>query len=79
VHVLEDGKAGHQPRRQGRTPRPVGIGRPETLFEEAPIDVPRQLRQRMSEIDNLIEPRPQQIVLAAVASLRRAHRCHSQG
>jgi hypothetical protein len=70
MHVLEDGEPRHQSGRQRRAAQVVGVGRAETLLEEAPIDAPRQLRQRMRKIDDLIEPRSQQIVLAAVASLR---------
>ena len=38
VHVLEDGKPRHQPRRQRRVPRLVRVDRSELLFQEAPVD-----------------------------------------
>lgn len=58
VHVPEDRQARRQPRRQGRPARIVRVARPEPLLEEAPVDRPRQPRERMIEIHDLVEPRP---------------------
>jgi hypothetical protein len=72
--MLEDRQTRHKPRRQGRMARSVRIDRAEPLLQKAPIDRKRQLRQRMLQIDDLIEPRPEQIVLAAIAPLPWPHR-----
>src|SRR5690606_27046902 len=74
VRVLQDREPGHQPRRQRRAPRNVGVDRPEARLQKAPIDGPRELRQRMAHVDDLIEPRPKQILLPAVSALLRPHR-----
>ena len=42
VHVLEDREASHQPRRQRRMARRIGIDGAELLFEKAPVDRRRQ-------------------------------------
>jgi hypothetical protein len=41
--VLEDRQPRHQPRRQRRLARLVGVHRPERLLQKTPIDRPRQL------------------------------------
>ena len=83
VHMLEDRQPCHlkangsirpEPRRQGRMAGPVRIDRAEPLLQKAPVDRPRQLRQRMVEIDDLVEPRLEQIVLPAIAPLPWPHR-----
>jgi hypothetical protein len=48
VHVFEDCEPRHQPRRQRRTARTVRVDRSEPLFQEAPIDRPRQLHRACS-------------------------------
>src|SRR5215212_3873335 len=63
MHVLEDRQARHQPRRQRRASEGVRIDHPEPLLEEAPVDRSRELHHRMSEVDNLVEPRPEEIAL----------------
>jgi hypothetical protein len=40
VHGLEDRQARHQPPRQRRLARVVGIDRAEPLFQKAPVDRP---------------------------------------
>ncbi len=74
VAVLEDGEPRHQPRRQRRVPWLVAIGRSELLFQEAPVDRPGELHQRMLEVNDLIEPRAEQVMLAGLAPLLRPHR-----
>jgi hypothetical protein len=74
VHVLQDREAGHQPRRQGRTPGNVGVNRAEALLQKAPVDRRGELRQGMAHVDDLIEPRAKQILLPAVPPLLRPHR-----
>ena len=71
--VLQDGEPGHEPCGERRMPRAVMIDGAETLPEEAPIDRSRELHQCMVHIDDLIEPRFEQIVLARLPSLSRPH------
>jgi hypothetical protein len=40
------------------------LNRPELLFEKAPIDPLRQTHAGMAHVDDLVEPRLEQIVLA---------------
>jgi hypothetical protein len=56
VHVLEDRKSRHQPRRQRRMAGSLRIDRAEPLFQKTPIDRPRQLHQRVFYIDDLVKP-----------------------
>ena len=73
VHVLEDRKPRHQPRRQRRMADLVGIDRAEPLLEKAPVDRPAELGERVIEVDDLVEPRPEEIGLSAVPPLFRPH------
>jgi hypothetical protein len=70
VAVLEDRKPRHQPRRQRWTAGFVDVNRAQLVLQEPPIDRPRQPHQRMIEIDDLIEPRAKQILLAGLTRLR---------
>jgi hypothetical protein len=72
--MLEDRQTRHQPRRQRRLARSVRIDRPEPLFQKAPVNRARQLRQRMVQVDDLVEPRLEQIALPAVPPLPGPHR-----
>src|SRR6516225_8014301 len=54
VGVLEDRYPRHQPRRQWRLARLVGVDRPKRLLQKSPIDRPRQLHQRVFHIDDLV-------------------------
>jgi hypothetical protein len=74
VSVLEDCQSRHQPRRQRRLTRLVGVDRPEPLFQKTPVDRPRQLHQRVVHVDDLIKPRAEQILLAGLPSLAWSHR-----
>ena len=65
VHVL-DRQPGHQPRRQRRMSGLVRIDRAQPLLEEAPGNRPAELRQRVIDVDGLVEPRLEEIVLPAV-------------
>jgi hypothetical protein len=56
ISVLEDRQARHQPRRQRRLARLVGVDCTERLLQKMPIDRPRQLHQRVVHIDDLIKP-----------------------
>src|SRR5882757_6197131 len=74
VAVLENGKPGHQPGRQRRPAAAIGIYRAELLLQKSPVDRPRQFHQRVLHVDDLIEPRPKQILLAAFPTLPWPHR-----
>src|SRR6516162_8855094 len=74
VSVLEDRKARHQPRRQRRLARLVGVDRAELRFQKPPVDRPRQLHQRVVHVDDLVKPRAEQILLAGLPSLAWSHR-----
>jgi hypothetical protein len=52
----------------------VGIDRAEPLLEKAPVDRSAELGERMVRVDDLVEPRPEQIVLPAVPPLPEPHR-----
>src|SRR5262249_34901459 len=73
VSVLEDRQPRHQPRRQRRLARFVGVDRPEPLLQKTPVDRPRQFHQRVAQVDDLIQPRAEQILLAAHRSLAWSH------
>src|SRR5581483_796730 len=74
VHVLQDREPGHEPRRERGPAWAVGINGAEVLLQKTPVNRRGQLRQRMLHVDDLIEPRPKQIVLPAVPTLFRPHR-----
>jgi hypothetical protein len=59
VQVLEDTKPRHQPGGERRLAGSVAVDLAEALFEKAPVDRARQLRQRVLQIDELVEPRPE--------------------
>ena len=74
MHRLEDRKPRHQPRRQRRMSDLIGIDRAEPPLEEAPVDRPTQLGERVISVDDLVEPRLEEIVLPAVPPLLGPHR-----
>jgi hypothetical protein len=77
IGVFEDGKPRHQSRRQRRLSRLVAIDGAELLFQKAPVDRARQLHQGVLHVDDRVEPRPEQILRAALASLPWLHPCTS--
>ena len=72
--VLENGKAGHQLGRKWWAAGAVGVHRAELLFQEAPVDRPRKLRQFVIQVDDLVEPCAEQIRSAAVPPFPWSHR-----
>ena len=72
--MLEDRQTRHKPCRQRRLARSVRIDRAEPLFQKAPVDRARQLRQRTARVDDLVQPRLEQIALPAVPPLPGPHR-----
>jgi hypothetical protein len=76
VRVLEDRQARHEPRRQRRLARLVRIDRAEPRLEKAPVDRPAELRQRVIEVDDLVEPGPEEIVLPRCPAAPRAASNH---
>src|ERR1700731_3070396 len=73
VHVLEDEQPGHQPRWQRRLARPYATDRTEALRQKIPINLRRKPHQRMAKVDDRLQRRAKQVVLAIVARL--AHGC----
>jgi hypothetical protein len=55
-------------------PSSVRIGRSEPVLEKPPVDRIAELHKRVSDIDDLVEPRPEQIVLSTLPPLLRPHR-----
>jgi len=70
VHVLQDEQPRHQPGRQRRLPRSGRAHAGKPLVEKPPIDLARQPHQRMAQIDDRFQRRPQQILLTIVPWLR---------
>src|ERR1700731_4425172 len=69
VHVFEDEQPGHQPRWQRRLARPYATDRTEALRQKIPINLRRKPHQRMAKVDDRLQRRPKQVVLAIVARL----------
>src|SRR5262249_55336764 len=69
---VRQNRPGHRPRRHGRRPGPTPTHGAEAPRQKVPIDLPRQPHQRMAKVDDLLEKRAKQVVLAIVARL--AHR-----
>ena len=46
----------------------VGVDRAEPLLQEPPLDDLAELRQRVSHVDDLVKPRPEEALLSALAS-----------
>ena len=59
MHVLDYGEPRHQPRRQWWLSRLVGVDLTEPPLQKTPVDRLRELHQRVLQIDDLIEPRPE--------------------
>ena len=74
MHRLEDRQARHEPGRQRRMTGLVRMDRPEPLLEKPSVDGAGELRQRVGHVDDLVEPRPEQVVLSALPPLLRPHR-----
>ena len=83
VHVLQDEQPGHQPGRQARLAGAGRAHRAEPAVQKVPVDPIPQQHQRMLQIDDLIQRRLQQVLLALVP--RSSHRAlpisrtHDQG
>jgi hypothetical protein len=58
---------------QRRLTRAVHIGLPERPLQKCPIRLARQLHQRMSQVDDLVQPRPEQVLLVRLATLVWLH------
>src|SRR3954451_19561977 len=73
VHVLEDRQPRHQPRRQRRAAGRIRIDGSELLLEEAPVDRCCELHHWMIKVDDLVEPRPEEIALSGLPTFFRPH------
>ncbi len=71
--MLEDGQPRHQSRRQWRAARIIRVDLAEPLFQEPPIHRSPQRHHWMLQIDDLIEPRAEQILLSRLPPLRWPH------
>src|SRR5260221_12270441 len=74
ISVLEDRQPRHQPRRQRRLARLVGVHRTKLLFQKTPGDRPRQLHQGGGHVDEFVKPRAEQILPAGLPPLAWSHR-----
>jgi hypothetical protein len=70
VHVLQNEQPGHQPGRQARLARTRRADAGKPAVKKRPIDLAGQPRQRMAEVDDVLQCRPQQILLTIVPWLR---------
>jgi hypothetical protein len=61
--VLEDREAGHQPRGQWRLAGAIRVHIAELLIEQRPAHLAAEPDQLVAHVDDLVEPRPEQIVL----------------
>ena len=73
LHVLEDHQAGHQSHRQGRLAGSGLEDAAEPALEEGPVDVLSQPHQRMLQVDDAVQGRAEQILLALVSWGRHEH------
>src|SRR5260370_39470277 len=63
----------HQRGGQWRLAGTILVNGAEFLFQKSPVDRPRQLHQRVVHVDDLIEPRTKQVLLAALPPLPWPH------
>src|SRR5215467_9494161 len=77
VHVLDDGEPRHQSCREWRMTWLLGVDLAEPSLQKAPVDRLRQLQQRVLHVDDLIEPRAEQILFTRLPSLLWPHRSPS--
>jgi hypothetical protein len=69
VHVFEDEQPGHQPRWQRRLHRPYATDRTDALRQKIPINLRRKSHQREAKVDDRLQRRPKNVVLASRGSL----------
>jgi len=74
MHVLQDQQPGHQPGRQRRMARAILVDRAKRARQEAPVGRPRKPRQRVIEVDDLVQLGAEEIELARLAWFLRPHR-----
>src|ERR1700676_2712318 len=67
VHVFEDEQHGYQPCCQWRLPRPDATYRAKAFREKVPINLRREPHQRVAKVDDRLQSRAKQVVLAVVA------------
>src|SRR5207342_2849704 len=73
VNVLEQQQPDHK---AGLDPRPavLAVQRCDLAVDPVPIDLPGELNQLVLQVDDLVEPRPEQIVRSRRLVLLRPHR-----
>lgn len=73
VHVLEDEQTRHQAHRQGPLARTRLVDGTPAPLQKSPIDPIGQPHQRMAEIDDLVQRRPEQVLLPLVPAVASWH------
>src|SRR4051794_31499008 len=71
--MLEDRQSRHQPGRQRRAAGRIRIDGSELLLEEAPVGRRCELHHWMIKVDDLVEPRPEEIALSGLPTFIRPH------
>ena len=69
MHALENGQDRHQPCGQRWLAGAIAVDRVKFVLEEAPVDGAGHFHQGVGGIDDLVEARSQQVLLAAVLAL----------
>src|SRR5258708_33205237 len=72
-NVLEQQQTNCKPRRDPG-PALVAVERGDLAVDKVPIDLARELRQFVLEVDDLVQPRSKQIVRTRRLGLLRSHR-----
>src|SRR5262245_59893598 len=73
VNVLEQKKPDHKPCRNPR-PTTVAVQRRDLAVDEVPIDLACELSQLVPHVDDLVQPRAEQITRSCRLVLLRPHR-----
>lgn len=79
VHRLQDRQSSHQARRQWRAAFLVRVDHVKLGLQELPVDLLRQFHQRVTWIDDLVQPRLEHILLPAWTALFWTHDSLSHG
>ena len=74
VGVFEYHQPRHQPRGQRRLTGAVRVGLPKRPLQECPVCLARQPHQRMAQIDDLVQPRSEQVLFARLTTFPWLHR-----
>ena len=67
MHVLENEETGEEPHRQRRLSVSSRVDLAEAPVEETPVDLPGQPHQRIANVDDRFQGRPEKVRLPIVA------------